>query len=309
MALLIICPGEDVTPWRDRFLELAPSLDLRIWPETGAPDEIDLALVWNHPPGELLRFEKLGCIASMGAGVDRILSDPELPRDVPITRVVDASLVHSMTDYVILAVLNHYREMTHYRECQRQSLWAPRFPRPKEEVGIGIMGLGQLGADAAARLRDLRFTVSGWSRTRRDLSGVRSFFGDEQLKRFLSQTDVLICLLPLTPRTEGILNRETFRDLRAGAFVINVARGKHLVEEDLLAALETGHLSGACLDVFREEPLPPEHPFWSHSRIQITPHASSLTEPQAVAPQVLENYRRLLAGEPLLHLVNRERGY
>jgi glyoxylate/hydroxypyruvate reductase A len=171
------------------------------------------------------------------------------------------------------------------------------------------MGLGQLGSDAAARLRDLRFSVSGWSRTSRDLQGVRSFCGDDQLNPFLSQTDVLICLLPLTPRTEGILNRETFQNLRPGAFVINVARGRHLVEEELLAALDTGHLSGACLDVFREEPLPPEHPFWSHPRIQVTPHASSLTEPRAVAPQILENYRRVRAGEILLHRVDVERGY
>lgn len=305
----MLCMGEDVGPWVRRFLELEPHLDLRVWPNVGDPKEVLLALVWNHPRGVLRGLPNLRCIASMGAGVDHILSDPYLPPGVPITRVVDPSLTRSMTEYLIHAVLDHTRDMEKYRRDKATKTWNPRFPRPREELGIGIMGLGQLGGDAARKLSSLGYRVLGWSRTPKDLEGIRTFWGRDQLQGFLAGTDVLICLLPLTPETDGILNRETFRGLRPGAFIINVARGNHLVEEDLLEALDEGHLSGARLDVFREEPLPKDHPFWSHPKIQITPHISSLTEPYSVAPQILENYRRVKAGLEPKNVVDIVRGY
>jgi glyoxylate/hydroxypyruvate reductase A len=306
---MIVCPGEDLAPWIRSLKGLDPALAIRVWPDVADVTEIEFALVWNHPPGELRRYPNLKCIASLGAGVDRILGDSELPRGVPVTKVVDAALMRAMTEYVALAVLNHYRDMDRYRRDQERQQWAPRFPRPREAMAIGIMGLGQLGADSAAKLRDMGFAVGGWSRTPKQIDGVESFHGSEQLTRFLSRTDVLICLLPLTPQTRGILNRGTFQGLRRGSYVINVARGGHLVEEDLVEALDTGQLSGACLDVFREEPLPARHPFWVHPRILVTPHVSSLTDPDAVAPQILENYRRVMAGDPPLYQVDVERGY
>jgi glyoxylate/hydroxypyruvate reductase A len=174
---------------------------------------------------------------------------------------------------------------------------------------IGIMGLGQLGKDAAKKLAYLGFPVSGWSQTPKDIEGVTCLAGDDALDHFLSQTRILICMLPLTPKTKGILSQKTFAKLPAGAYLINIARGRHLIEKDLLTALDSGHLAGACLDVFEVEPLPEDHPFWSHPKIFITPHISSLTYPKTVAPQIIENYRRTITGNPLLHVVDVERGY
>jgi glyoxylate/hydroxypyruvate reductase A len=309
LAVLILCAGEDPGPWAASFRELDPLCDVRVWPDAGNPREILLALVWNHPRGELARYPNLRCIASMGAGVDHILSDPALPHGVPVTRVVHESLTRSMVEYVLLSVLDFSRDMEKYRQDQKDRRWAPRFPRPRGELGVGVMGLGELGGEAVRRLMGLGYNVLGWSRTPRSLEGAATFWGDGQLGDFLSRTNVLVCLLPLTAQTEGILNRETFSRLRPGAFLINVARGRHLVEEDLLEALDRGWLAGARLDVFRQEPLPPDHPFWSHPRIQVTPHISSLTEPHAVAPQILENYRRVCQALEPLHRVDPQRGY
>jgi glyoxylate/hydroxypyruvate reductase A len=309
MALLIMIVGEDPEPWRSVLSRLDPSLDIRVWPQVGDVEDIEFALVWNHPRGELRRYPNLRCIASMGAGVDHIIWDPELPEGVPVTRVVHESLTRSMTEYVIHAVLDHSRDMEKYRRDQARKIWDPKFPRPRKDVGVGVMGLGELGAATAIGLVELGYRVLGWSRTPKEIMGVETFWGMEQFSHFLSQTDILVCLLPLTPQTEGILNLETFRRLRPGAFLINVARGRHLIEEDLIVALDRGILSGARLDVFEVEPLPADHPFWDHPKIQITPHVSSLTEPEAVAPQILENYGRVLRGLEPVNQVDLQRGY
>ena len=178
-----------------------------------------------------------------------------------------------------------------------------------DRIGVGILGLGQLGADAAQRLTALGFNVAGWSRSRKTLDKIASYWGGDQLGAFLSRTDILICLLPLTPDTRDILNAELFSGLRPGAFLVNPARGEHLVEDDLLAALDGGRLGGACLDVFRTEPLPPGHPFWTHPKITITPHVASLTNPAAVAPGIYANYQRVLAGQAPLYTIDPTRGY
>lgn len=309
MALVIMCMGEDPEKWKSILLTLEPSLDIRVWPEVGNVHEIFFALVWEHPKGELKNYPNLRCVASMGAGVDHIMSDPELPQGVFVTRVVHESLTLSMKEYVIHAVLDQCRDMEKYRQDQRNRRWDPKFPSPRAEVGVGVMGLGKLGGPVAATLREMGYKVLGWSRTPKKLEGIETFWGMNQLPEFLSRTDILICLLPLTAETEGILNLETFRKLRPGAFLINVARGRHLVEEDLISALDQGILRGARLDVFRVEPLPQDHPFWSHPKIQITPHISSLTEPEAVAPQILENYRRIVMGLDPINQVDLRRGY
>ena len=308
MPILILAPAMRTRAWEKQLAICEPGLDLRVWPDTGSLEDVTFALVWNHPPGALGRFPALGCVASMGAGVDAILADPELP-DVPIVRIVDPSLSRSMAEYLLLAVLGWIRQMDRYREDQPRRRWRPRIPRSPADVRVGIMGLGQLGAHAAAAFQRMGFVVSGWSRTPKTLAGVDTFCGPEERDRFLSDLDVLVCLLPLTDRTRGILNREVFGKLPQGAFLVNTARGGHLVEKDLLAALDTGQLAGACLDVFRTEPLPEDHPFWAHPKIAVTPHISSLTNPKAVCPQIIDNYRRLKTGRPLRNLVERGRGY
>jgi glyoxylate/hydroxypyruvate reductase A len=244
----------------------------------------------------------------MGAGVDHILSDPELP-PVPIVRVVDPSMARSMAEYLLLAVLYRMRHFDRYRLEQMQRSWRQRVPEQASTTRIGIMGLGQLGRHAACAFRSLEFPVSGWSRTLKSIDGVDTFAGKEGFGSFLSNLRVLVCLLPLTEATRGILSRRTFSGLPDGAYLINSARGEHLVEEDLLEALDEGKVSGACLDVFRTEPLPGDHPFWGRPEILVTPHISSLTNPKEVCPQILDNYRRLVQGRPLVHLVDRDKGY
>jgi glyoxylate/hydroxypyruvate reductase A len=309
MALMIIAPELEVEMFADELKRLDPDLHIRLWPQFGNPDDIEFALTWNHPPGEFEKFRNLKCIASLGAGIDHILRDPNLPDGVPITRVVQASMSQFMSEYVILSVLHHCRQIDIYKNDQAQKHWQPRLPILARDIGIGIMGMGQLGADAARKLVQLEFKVAGWSRTPKSIDGVASYAGNEELEDFLSRSNILICLLPLTPATKRILNRDLFQKLPAGAYLINVARGAHLIEEDLLAALDAGHLSGACLDVFQTEPLPQDHPFWSHPNILITPHISSITDPLAVMPQILENYRSLKAGKPLKHVIDVDRGY
>jgi glyoxylate/hydroxypyruvate reductase A len=309
MAILIIAPDTKVSSWVKHLSRLAPKIDIRVWPDTGNADEIEFALSWHHPPGELKKYKHLKGIASLGAGVDHLLADPDLPTAVPITRVVEQSMAQSMSEYVVLVVLNYCRQFDSYRTDQSQKKWQPRLPLLAADMRIGIMGLGQLGKDAAGKLSALGFPISGWSQTPKSIEGVDCLAGADALNDFLSQARILICMLPLTPQTKGILNQQTFERLPGGAYVINVARGGHLIEGDLLAALDAGHLSGACLDVFETEPLPPDHPFWNHPKIKVTPHISSITFSKAVAPQIIENYRRSQTGQPLLNIVDLERGY
>ncbi len=309
MALLIIRPGRDASSWVTELHNIDPSIDIRVWASVGEKCDIDFALAWSYPHGELSSYESLKCVASTGAGVDHILDDPHLPKGVRVTRVVERFFTQAMSQYVVMAVLTYYRHFEKYRIHQTQRWWAPEFYARPGEIRVGIMGLGQLGTDAARELRDLGFQVVGWSRSPKEIEGILSFSGDSQYESFLSGTNILICMLPLTQKTRHILNCNTFDKLEQGAYLINVGRGEHLVEGDLLAACERKQLSGACLDVFSTEPLPEDHPFWAHPQIIVTPHVASLSDPRSIAPQIVENYRRLKAGEDLLNEVDIERGY
>ena len=307
MALLFIPGSFNPQLWISALKNVDPTLDIRVWPDVGNPNDIEFALVWRYPSGILKQFPDLKCISSLGAGVDHIMSDHERPQHVPIVRVIDKLLVRDMTQYIVLAVLNYTRHYDEYRNYQKNQQWT-RLP-PNNEINVGIMGLGQLGQDAAAKLRDLGFAVLSWSNSAKDFAGIKVFQGDKQFSTFLAQTHILVNLLPLTPATRDILNQTTFQQLPKGAYIINVARGDHLVENDLIIALDSGQLSGASLDVFRTEPLPPSHPFWLHPKIKITPHSASVTNPKSVAAQIVDNYHRALAGKPLLHLVDVKKGY
>jgi len=295
--------------WREELTRRLPDLDFRVWPEAvGDPAEIEVALVWGAPRGELGRYPNLKAILSLGAGIDRMLEDPDLPA-VPIARMVDPSLTRTMAEYVLLAVLRHHREFDRYEREQRARRWAYAFPPHPGERRVGIMGLGELGAAAAKLVSGHGFAVLGWSRSPKAIDAVTSYAGRDELPTFLHRSDILVCLLPLTAETRGILDAELFAGLPHGAYVINVGRGEHLVEHDLLAALGSGHLAGATLDVFRSEPLPPDSPLWTEERILITPHVASYASPATAADGVAENIRRARAGRPLLHQVDRARGY
>lgn len=309
MAITLICPNRNPRPWIRALTAGDPGLEVRVWPDDHPRQDIELALTWAHPPGALTDYPNLGCISSMGAGVDHLLSDPDLPQGVPIVRLVDDLLVKDMAEYLALAVLSHFRQFDAYGIYQSEQHWHPLSPLDKTDSAVGIMGMGQLGKAAALRLKTEGFPVLGWKNSPDERPEIKTFHGKDGLPEFLSRTRVLICLLPLTRATRHILNLETFSRLSRGAYLINVGRGEHLKERDLITALEKGLLSGACLDVFETEPLPSGHPFWTHPKIRITPHVSSLTRPESVAPQILDNLKRLRAGEGLLNPVDRKKGY
>ncbi|TDQ18791.1 glyoxylate/hydroxypyruvate reductase A [Algoriphagus boseongensis] len=306
MSLAIISPGRNPQIWIDALKYSKPDIDIQVYPDIDRPENVEMALLWQHPPGYLKNFPNLKLISSLGAGVDHILSDPAVPEQMPIVRIVDEKLTWSMTNYVIMGVLNFHRQLTRYQADQKRKVWD--MSNPEIPVKVGVMGVGALGGDVLDKLNYMGFSVAGFGFSEKS-DFPYPYFSKNQLKEFLSEINVLVCLLPLTPETEGILSLELFKNCQPGTFLINVARGKHLVEEDLIPALEKGYLSGALLDVYRKEPLPTEHPFWEESRIQLTPHIASVTNPQAAAPQIIENFRRLKSNQPLVNLVNRERGY
>jgi glyoxylate/hydroxypyruvate reductase A len=295
--------------WLEHLRSLLPEIDCRPWEDPGDPAEIEIAVVWKPPAGGLKRFPNLRAIVSIGAGIDHVLADPELPKHVPIIRTTGEDLKVRMREYVVLHVLRLHRRLPEIDAAQARREWLQLVNPPAYERRVGLMGLGNLGADCARALQAVGFDVAGWSRRPRTIDGVKSYAGEEGLATFLERTEVLVCLLPLTSSTEGILNADLFSKLPRGASIINAARGGHLVEGDLLAALDTGQISSATLDVFRTEPLPGDHPFWSHPKVLVTPHVASLIDPVTGGKAIAANVRKFLAGEPVPDLVDLDQGY
>lgn len=295
--------------WKSELERRVPGLDFRAYPEIGDKEDIAVALVWKPPRGLLASLPRLKLIVSLGAGVDHLLGDPELPRDVPIMRLVDPYMVAQMSEYVLMQVLRLHRQDLAYAAQQRDEVWR-ELPQPEAaQRRVGILGLGQFGANAAATLRAHGFDVAGWSRRPKTIDGVTCHHGEAGFAAVLARSDILVCLLPLTSETSGILDKHAFALLPKGAMVINVGRGSHLVEEDLLAALDTGQLGGAALDVFRDEPLPQGHPIWRHPRIIVTPHIAAVTNPLTGAQIVADAIHRLREGRSLSNLVDRALRY
>ncbi len=309
MTLLFLSSVDSATRWMAELRHLLPSLEIRVWPEVGDPAAIESALVWRPPPGLLASLPNLKLIASLGAGVDHILADPTLPKNVPIVRLVEPYMTAAMSEYVQFQVLRLHRQDPAYRWQQRQHVWRELIQPNAAERRVGVLGLGTLGGDAALKLRVLGFDVAGWSRSERKLPGVACFQGEDGLSALLARAEILVCLLPLTPETEGILDARLFSRLPRGAAIINCARGRHLVEGDLIPALDRGQISVAVLDVFRDEPLPANHPFWDDPRIIITPHVAAATHAPTAAVAVADNLQRLRNGRPLLNRVDPGRGY
>jgi glyoxylate/hydroxypyruvate reductase A len=309
MALLFRSSVDSAARWGGRLARLMPGLDIRIWPQIGDPAAIDYALVWRPEPGLLTSLPNLKLILSLGAGVDHILCDPDLPPRVPIVRLVDPYLTDAMSEYVVLQVLRLHRRDLDYRAQQQAEIWRELPQKNAGERPVGILGFGEIGQDAGRKLAGLGFPVSGWSRREKTVTGFPTFAGTAGLAPLLAKTETLVCLLPLTAETRGILCARTFAALPRGAGLVNAGRGGHLVEDDLIPALDSGQLSAAVLDVFREEPLPPGHPFWHHPCILLTPHIAGTTNPATAAPIVLDNIRRFEEGRPLLNRVDPARGY
>ncbi|WP_428421471.1 2-hydroxyacid dehydrogenase [Methylibium sp.] len=309
MSVLLACDvgADEAAQWRAALGAALPGERL-VGTREGA-DDIDVAIVANPPPGALTGLPRLRLIQSLWAGVDRLLADPTVPAQVPIVRMVDPLMNAAMAETALWAVLALHRGFFRYARWQREARWAPHGQRRAQEVTVAVLGLGQMGRAVALRLAAQGYRVLGWSTRPAAAGGIETQAGDTALDALLARADVVLNLLPLTAATRGLFDAARFGRMKQGAGFVNLARGAHVVEADLLAALDGGLLHHAVLDVFQTEPLPADHRFWSHPRVTVLPHAAAQTDPRSAAGIVADNLRALREGRPLAHLVDRARGY
>ena len=316
LAILVHGGTENWSParWKVRFDEVCRDRRVLLLPATDFdPAEVHYAAVWKPKPGELAGFPNLRVIFNLGAGVDALMADRSLP-EVPLVRVAVGDLTDRMAEYVVLHVLMHHRQELYLRQSQCEKRWAPRYQWPAGAISVGLMGLGVLGSNAADVLRRIGFRVAGWSRSERTIEGVECFHGEGGIEPFLRRSDILVCLLPLTPQTRHVLNRGIFERLNrtspmGAPVLINAGRGGLQNETDLLACLDDGTLGAASLDVFAQEPLPADSPFWTHPKVVLTPHNAADTDPDEISKYVARQIERFEAGGTLEHVVDRGRGY
>ena len=306
MNITFCCTDTKAEPWLQGLQAALPDASISVW-QPGAP-QADYAVVWAPPQQFMDEQQALKALFNIGAGVDALLK-LRLPPGVRVVRLDDAGMAVQMAEYVCHAVIRHFREFDAYEADMQAGNWGYRKPRLRSEFPVGVMGLGVLGERVARALAQFDFPVNGWSRSPKAIEGVRGFSGTDGFNDFLGASRVLVNLLPLTPDTENVMNRETLSRLQPGAYVVNVARGAHLVEEDLLALIDSGHVAGATLDVFRQEPLPAGHPFWNHPRITVTPHTSARTLREESIAQIARKMQALERGEAVAGVVDPGRGY
>jgi glyoxylate/hydroxypyruvate reductase A len=309
MRILLYRGDGVIEPWARNFAQALPQAETVVWQEGQALAPCEYAVLWAPTPALLDQLAHVKAIFLMGAGVDAILKFGDALPDVPVIRLGDAGMAEQMAEYVAYAVLRYFRRFDEYEQQARQGLWNPLAPRKKNEFTVGVLGLGKLGMPVLQALRQLGFPVRGWSRSPKDLPGVDCYAGMDALDAFLGGTRVLVCMLPLTPETNNLLDRARLARLPEGAYLVNVARGAQVAEPDLLALIRAGHIAGATLDVFRNEPLPAPHPFWTEPRITITPHISALTIREEAVRQIAHKITLLEQGEHVADVVDRKRGY
>jgi glyoxylate/hydroxypyruvate reductase len=306
MNITFCCPGSTPEPWLAGLHAALPQAQVEVW-HSGAA-RADYAVVWAPPQQFFDEQSQLRGVFAIGAGVDALLK-LHLPAQARVVRLDDAGMSAQMAEYVCHAVIRHFRELDAYAAAIAQGQWSYRKPRKRADFPVGVMGLGVLGTRVAQALAQFEFPVMGWSRSTKTIEGVRCFAGAAQFKDFLAATKVLVNLLPLTPDTQGIMCLDTLSQLQRGGYVINVARGAHLVDEDLLALIDSGQLAGATLDVFRTEPLPPAHRFWQHPKITMTPHTAARTLRDESVAQIAGKIEAMERGEPIAGIVDPVRGY
>lgn len=305
---MLFSPAGSAARWVPVLNSEMPELDIRIWPDIGRAEDIDVAMVWKPPHGVLASLPNLKMIQSLGTGVEHLLEDPALPGDVPIVRLVDPYMTKTVAEYVVCQVIRlHRQEHLYVRQQQRD--WRPRPQVNAEERRVGILGLGELGRESARLLQGLGFAVSGWNRSGNSVDGIKACRGPEGMRALAEQSDILVCLLPLTDDTKDIIGEPLLSWLPANACIVNCGRGPHVNVADLSAALERKHTSGAVLDVFDVEPLSGDHPLWSTPGVLVTPHVAAQSNPPTGAKIVVESIRACLDGRPLANLVNRGAGY
>jgi len=309
MALLIKSGRDPAENWITAIAADLPDLDMRVWPDAGNRDEVEFIIANQLPPGEFASFPNLKFVASTSAGVDRLLTDPDFPAHVPIIRSINTQRTATMCAWVCYQVIGHHRQFGRYRENQPKKIWEFMHYAPPDAVGIGVMGLGTLGGTAARILKGFMYDVAGWGRSPKTMDGIETFAGAEEFPAFLKRSDIIVSILPGTVETTDLLNRETLALLPEGAYIVNCGRGNLVDDDALIAAMDSGHIAGAALDVFRTEPLPDDHPFWSHPKVAITPHYSSNGGAKHGVGIVVENIHRARAGKPLADVVNKDEGY
>lgn len=308
MSLLLIAPNRDLNQLSEELQNIDPNLEVDIWPKVKNKDRVTFAVAWNHPKNVLGNYSNLKAVSSLGAGVNHLLNDESLSEEIKFARLITPSLKSEMAEYVLQAVLAYRQHTTRYTDQKREAFWDKYKLIPKEDSAVGILGLGEMGLSIADLLILNGYKVNGWSRSKKDVEGITSF-SENELGDFLNSSNILICALPLTDNTHGILDLELFKKLKKPGYLINVGRGQHLIEEDLIYAIDTGFLAGAWLDVFEEEPLPSNHLFWNRPKIMITPHIAAVTDPKEAAEQIIENYKRSLSGMEMVNSVDRKKGY
>lgn len=308
MALLYKADPVRGEHWKRLFAEHAPDIEWRAWPDIGDPQDIRYLAAWQAPDDLDTLLPNLQVLFALSAGVDQLDLD-RLPTTLPVVRLLDPSITRGMCEYATFAVLSLHRDMLRYRQQQMARCWQAHLLQPAAKRRVGVMGLGTQAQQILATLQPFGFALSGWARSEHHITAVDCFAGAEQLPAFLGQCDIVLCVLPLTEQTKGILNRQLFQHLPKGAALVNMGRGGHLVEEDLLEALASGQLSAAVLDVLEHEPAAPDHPFWQHPQILLTPHIAAMTQPESAFSVLLENIRRHQRGESMLGQVDRKRNY
>lgn len=309
MSIVICFTNKDPKPWQEELKRRLPKVKVEIHPQVSQKEEPTFALCWKADFDVLKTYPNVRVLQSVGASVDHIINTQKLPPKVAVTRVVDQQLAKDMFTYVLTGILNFIRGTNCYQKAQTNKVWGQKSYNTIAETQVCLLGLGKIGAYVATELAGMGFKVTGWAKNAKNLDGVSCFYGKTELSKAVAKANVLINMLPYTADTEGILNKNLLMSLPKNAFLINVGRGEHLVEEDLLAVLNQGYLSGALLDVFRTEPLPENHPFWEHNKIQITPHVAALTNISTATAGIVMNYNKAIAEEDLLNQVSIHKGY
>ncbi|MFC2097184.1 2-hydroxyacid dehydrogenase [Bacteroidota bacterium] len=309
MSILIISNNKDPKPWADALKKELPDTEINIFPEVTDEDEVEFAICWKPDNNVLKNFPNIKAIQSLGASVEHIFDTNEIERNVQISRIIDPQLSHDMYEFLLAITMNHLRKLKLYNNQQDKKKWEQHSYRNIQTSTVSILGAGKIGGYVAANFAKVGFNVQTWSEEVVNIHSVNSFYEDDGLENMLGNTDILINLLPLTKETKGILNKTNLLKLKQGAYLINVGRGPHLLNEDLVELLSKKHLSGAFLDVFNEEPLPKDDFLWEHPGISITPHIASLTNINTAVNQIVENYKRLKDGKYLLNLVSHKKGY
>jgi glyoxylate/hydroxypyruvate reductase A len=309
MAILFHSPWDNADQWLAALRAALPNDEIRVWPDVGARSEIDFAMVWQIPQGVLADFPNLLGIASLGAGVDALVADPDLPRNIPITRLVDPLMADRMAEYVCATVLHYHLGLDIYQEQQGRGHWQRHPTTDARDRSIALLGLGQMGQCCARRLGGLGFDLLGWSRRAKEITGVRCSHGPHRLHQVLASADIAVLLLPLTVETMDLMDQAALDAMAPGSYLINCSRGEIVVEADLIAALDSGHLAGATLDAFRAEPLAPDHPLWRQPKIRTTPHIASLSAPGTAALILAEQVHRARNHRLQNDLVVIENGY